>query len=170
MELLALEWRKFHTFEFQYLWSQLANLNQILCGSSLGWGKGCKRFWGRLTLAHWTQVSDRCPLGYLFALAWVFFLLLIFLLISEVIQGTEETVRLVLDWMCLSAEFWIKEVIKLKFSCTEQISGKLLKYFSFANSNASFLIDSKSPFWYKNTFLRGFFIGGMTTFKVPRTI
>ena len=23
--------------------------------------------WGRLTLAHWTQVSDRCPLGYLLA-------------------------------------------------------------------------------------------------------
>ena len=23
------------------------------------------RFWGRSTLANWTQVSDRCPLGYL---------------------------------------------------------------------------------------------------------
>ena len=66
LELLALEWRKFHTFELEYLWSQLANLDQILCVSSLGWGKGCIRFWGRLTLAHWTQVSDCCPLGYLF--------------------------------------------------------------------------------------------------------
>ena len=56
---------KFHTFELEYLWSQLANLDQILCVASLGWGKGCKRCWGRLTLAHWTQVSDRCPLGYL---------------------------------------------------------------------------------------------------------
>ena len=65
LELLALEWRKFHTFELEYLWSQLANLDQILCVASLGWGKGCIRFWGRLTLAHWTQVSDRCPLGYL---------------------------------------------------------------------------------------------------------
>ena len=61
LELLALEWRKFHTFELEYLWSQLANLDQILCVASLGWGKGCIRFWGRLTLAHWTQVSDRCP-------------------------------------------------------------------------------------------------------------
>ena len=52
------------------------------------------------------------------------------------------TVRPVLDGMCLSAESWIKEVIKLKFSCTELVSGKPLKYFSFANSNASFLIDS----------------------------
>ena len=65
LELLALEWRKFHTFELEYLWSQLANLDQILCVASLGLGKGCIRFWGRLTLAHWTQVSNRCPLGYL---------------------------------------------------------------------------------------------------------
>ena len=35
----------------------------------------------------------------------------------------------------------MKEVIKLKFSCTERVSGKPLKYFSFANSNASFLKD-----------------------------
>ena len=45
----------------------MANLDQILCVASLGWGKGCIRFWGRLTLAHWTQVNDRCPLGYLLA-------------------------------------------------------------------------------------------------------
>ena len=66
LELLALEWRKFYTFELEYLWSQLVNLDQILFVASLGWGKGCLRFWDRLTLAHWTQVSDRCPLGYLF--------------------------------------------------------------------------------------------------------
>ena len=65
LELLALEWQKFLTFELEYLWSQLANLDQILCVASLGWGKDCMRFWGRLTLAHWTQVSNRCPLGYL---------------------------------------------------------------------------------------------------------
>ena len=48
LELLVLEWRKFHTFELEYLWSQLANLDQILFVASLGWGKGCIRFWGRL--------------------------------------------------------------------------------------------------------------------------
>ena len=48
LELLALEWRKFHTFELEYLWSQLTYLDQILCVASLGWGKGCIRFWGRL--------------------------------------------------------------------------------------------------------------------------
>ena len=48
LELLALKWWKFHTFELEYLWSQLANLDEILCVASLGWGKGCIRFWGRL--------------------------------------------------------------------------------------------------------------------------
>ena len=57
--------------------------------------------------------SEFLTVRLLFALAWVLFLLRIFLLISEVIQGTEETVRLVVDRMCLSAESWIKEVIKL---------------------------------------------------------
>ena len=66
LELLALEQRKFHTFELEYLWSQFANLDQFLCVASLGWGKDCIRFWGRLTLAHWIQVSNHCPLGYLF--------------------------------------------------------------------------------------------------------
>ena len=38
-----------HTFKLEYLWSQLDNLDQILCVASLGWwGKGCIRFWGRL--------------------------------------------------------------------------------------------------------------------------
>ena len=48
LELLALKWWKFHTFELEYLWSQLANLDEILCVASLGWGKGCIRFGGRL--------------------------------------------------------------------------------------------------------------------------
>ena len=37
----------FHTFKLEYLWSQLANLDQILCVASLGWGKGCILFWDR---------------------------------------------------------------------------------------------------------------------------
>ena len=65
-ELLALEWQKLHTFELEYLWSQLVNLDQILCVASMGWGKGCIRFWGRLTGHIGLKVSDRCPLGYLF--------------------------------------------------------------------------------------------------------
>ena len=34
VELLAIEWRKFYTFELEYLWGQLANLDQIW-----EWGK-----------------------------------------------------------------------------------------------------------------------------------
>ena len=48
LELLALEWWKFYTFELEYHWGQLTNLDQILCVASLGVGKGCIRFWGRL--------------------------------------------------------------------------------------------------------------------------
>ena len=47
-ELLALEWQKFYTFELEYLWGQKANLDPILCVVSLGVGKGCIMFWGRL--------------------------------------------------------------------------------------------------------------------------
>ena len=64
LELPALEWRKFHTFELEYLLSQLASLNQILCVASLGWGKGCIRFWGRLdqNCFSWQQ---KTPLTYI---------------------------------------------------------------------------------------------------------
>ena len=48
LELLALEWQIFYTFELKYLWGQLANLDQILRVASLGMGKGCLMFWGRL--------------------------------------------------------------------------------------------------------------------------
>ena len=121
------------------------------------------------------DLSLLLPVGFAFAFAWVLFFLRIFLLISGVIHGTEETERLVFDGMCLSAESWRKDVIRSKFSCTERVSEWPLKYISFANSNESFLIDSKSPFWYRYTFLRGFFMGGgggagMITFKVSETI
>ena len=39
-----------------------------------------------------------------------------------------------------------------------------------SNRNASFLIVSKSPFWYEYTFLRGFFIYGMKSLKNPETM
>ena len=48
LELLALEWQKFYTFEIEYLWGQLVNLDQILCVASLGVGKGCIMFWSWL--------------------------------------------------------------------------------------------------------------------------
>ena len=64
LELLALEWRKFHTFKLEYLWSQLANLDQILSVASLGWGKGYLRFWGRLDQNAGFHGNRKPPLTY----------------------------------------------------------------------------------------------------------
>ena len=47
-----------------YLWSQLANLDQILCVASLGWGKGCIRFWGRLDQNSGFHGNRKPPLTY----------------------------------------------------------------------------------------------------------
>ena len=44
LELVALEWRKFYTFELEYLWGQLANRDKFLCVASLGVGKSCIMF------------------------------------------------------------------------------------------------------------------------------
>ena len=64
LELLALEWRKFYTFELEYLWSQLANLDQILCLASLGVGKSCIMFWGRLDHTSDVHGNRKPPLTY----------------------------------------------------------------------------------------------------------
>ena len=64
LELLALEWWKFYTFELEYLWGQLANLDQILCVASLGVGKGCIMFWGRLDQNSGVHGKRKLPLTY----------------------------------------------------------------------------------------------------------
>ena len=64
LELLALEWLKFYTFELEYLWGQLANLDQILCVASLGIGKGCIVFWGRLDQNSSVHSNRKPPLTY----------------------------------------------------------------------------------------------------------
>ena len=53
-----------HTFKPVYLWSQLTNLDQILCVASLGWGKGCIRFWGRLDQNSGFHGNRKPPLTY----------------------------------------------------------------------------------------------------------
>ena len=64
LDLLALEWRKFYLFELEYLWGQLANVDQILCVASLGLGKGCIMFWGRLDLNSSVHGNRKPPLTY----------------------------------------------------------------------------------------------------------
>ena len=63
-ELLALEWRKFYIFELEYLWSQVANLDQSLSVASLGVGKGCIMFWGRLDQNSGVHGNRKPPLTY----------------------------------------------------------------------------------------------------------
>ena len=64
LELLALEWQKFYTFELEYLWGQLANLDKILCVASLGVGKGCIMFWGWLDQNSGVHGNRKPPLTY----------------------------------------------------------------------------------------------------------
>ena len=64
LELLPLEWQKFHTFELEYLWCQLANLDHILCVASLGVGKGCIKFWGILDQNSGFHGNRNPPLSY----------------------------------------------------------------------------------------------------------
>ena len=64
LELLALEWQKFHTFQLEYLWGQSANLDQILCVASLEVGKGCIMFCGRLDQNSGVHGSRKAPLTY----------------------------------------------------------------------------------------------------------
>ena len=53
-----------HTFKLEYLWSQLASLDQILYVASLEWGKGCIRFWGRLDENSGFHGNRKPPLTY----------------------------------------------------------------------------------------------------------
>ena len=64
LELLALEWRKFYTFRTWNILGQLANLDQILCVASLGVGKGCIMFWGRLDHNSGVHGNRKPPLTY----------------------------------------------------------------------------------------------------------
>ena len=64
LEFLTLEWRKFYTFELEYLWGQVANVDQILCVASLGVGKGCIMFWGRLDQNSGFHGNRKPPLTY----------------------------------------------------------------------------------------------------------
>ena len=49
-----------HTFKLEYLWSQLVNLDQILCVASLG----CIRFWDRLDQNSGFHGNRKPPLTY----------------------------------------------------------------------------------------------------------
>ena len=90
LELLALEWRKFYTFELEYLWGQLANIDQILCVASLGVGKGCIMFWGRLNQNSGVHGNRKPPLTYNGENGVSTFLSVAFDLILFILAGNED--------------------------------------------------------------------------------
>ena len=51
-----------HTFKLEYLWGQVANLDQIFFEASLGWGKGCIRFGGRSDVNSGFHGNRKLPL------------------------------------------------------------------------------------------------------------
>ena len=50
--------------KLKYLWGQLASVDQILYEASLGWGKGCIRFWDRLDQNSGFHGNRKRPLKY----------------------------------------------------------------------------------------------------------
>ena len=50
--------------KLEYLWGQLANVDQILYEGSLEWGKGCVRFWDRLGQNFGFHGNRKRPLTY----------------------------------------------------------------------------------------------------------
>ena len=50
--------------KLEYLWGQLANVDQILYEASLGWMKGCIRFWDRLDQNSGFHGNRNRPLTY----------------------------------------------------------------------------------------------------------
>ena len=53
-----------HTCKLEYLWRQVVNRDQILYVASLGWGKGCIRFYGRLDQNSGFHGNRKPPLTY----------------------------------------------------------------------------------------------------------
>ena len=61
LELLALEWRKFFTFELEYLWDQLANLDQILCVAT-GGGERLQKVLRQTGSKLWCPWQQKAPI------------------------------------------------------------------------------------------------------------
>ena len=53
-----------HNFKHEYLCNQWADHNQILSKASLGWGKGCMRFWARSDQNSGFYGNRKLPYGY----------------------------------------------------------------------------------------------------------
>ena len=106
LELLALEWWKFHTFELEYLWSQLASHDQNLCVASFGWGKGCIGLWGRLDQNSGFHGNRKPPLTYNGENDVLDLLSVVFDLILFILVGNEDMHKISGVWIWARSDHW----------------------------------------------------------------
>ena len=124
LELLALEWQTFYTFELENLWSQLAYLDQILCVASLGWGKGCIRFWGRLDQNYGFHGTTESPHWLIMGKWCLHLFLVVFYPILFIFAGNEGMHKISNKF-----EFWPDQTSGYGVSCpwaSKKISHRLI--------------------------------------------
>ena len=90
LELLALEWRKFHTFELEYLWSQSTYLDQILCVASLGWGKRLHKVWEQIGSKLWFPWQQKAPVDLKLGKWCLHLFLVVFDTVLLILAGNED--------------------------------------------------------------------------------
>ena len=112
LELLALEWQKFYTFELEYLWNQLANFDQILCVASLGVGKVCIMFWGRLDQNSGDHGNRKPLLTYNGEIGVATFSRLLLIRSFFILSGNEDMHKISNKF-----EFWPDRTIEYGVSC-----------------------------------------------------
>ena len=111
LELHALEWQKFYTFELEYL-RPVGLLVRFYCLASLGVGKGCIMFWGRLDQNSDVHGNRQPPLTYngqngVSIFSWYFFYPILFLL-----AGNEDMHKVSDEF-----EFWPDQTTDYGVSC-----------------------------------------------------
>ena len=148
LELLAFEWRKFYTFELEYLWGQLANLDQILCVASLGLGKGCIMFWGRLDQNSCVHGNRKPPLTYNGENGVSTFSRLLLIRSSLYLQVTRTCIK-----SRTSSNFGQIGPLTMELAALECL--KNLPWENGASMLASFLIESSSKLLVTRTGIKG---------------
>ena len=79
LELIALEWRKFHTFELEYLWSQLTwSWSNFMC-SIIGVGERLHKVLGQIGSKLWFPWQQKSPVD----LKWGKWYLHLFLVVFD---------------------------------------------------------------------------------------
>ena len=79
-----------HTFKPVYLWSQLANLDQILCVVSLEWGKRLHKVLGQIRSKLWFPWQQKAPIDLLWEKRCLHLFSVVFDRIFFILAGNED--------------------------------------------------------------------------------